>query len=34
MATFGQNFAGQSAVTFIWSAIPYRNGMALWIGLP
>ncbi|NYB51269.1 MAG: SagB/ThcOx family dehydrogenase [Methanobacteriaceae archaeon] len=23
-ATFGQNFAGSSAVTFIWSAIPYR----------
>ncbi|EKQ55711.1 MAG: SagB-type dehydrogenase [Methanobacterium sp. Maddingley MBC34] len=23
-ATFGQTFAGQSAVTFIWSAIPYR----------
>jgi SagB-type dehydrogenase family enzyme len=23
-ATFGQKFAGQSAVTFIWSAIPYR----------
>ncbi len=23
-ATFGQGFAGQSAVTFIWSAIPYR----------
>lgn len=23
-ATFGQSFAGQSAVTFIWTAIPYR----------
>jgi SagB-type dehydrogenase family enzyme len=23
-ATFGQKFAGQSAVTFIWSALPYR----------
>jgi len=23
-ATFGQTFAGQSAVTFIWTAIPYR----------
>jgi SagB-type dehydrogenase family enzyme len=23
-ATFGQTFAGQSSVTFIWSAIPYR----------
>lgn len=23
-ATFGQSFAGQSAVTFIWSTIPYR----------
>lgn len=23
-ATFGQRFAGESAVTFIWTAIPYR----------
>ena len=23
-ATFGQNFAGKSAVTFIWTTIPYR----------
>jgi SagB-type dehydrogenase family enzyme len=23
-ATFGQTFAGESAVTFIWTAIPYR----------
>ncbi|RPI74957.1 MAG: SagB/ThcOx family dehydrogenase [Desulfobacteraceae bacterium] len=23
-ATFGQSFAGESAVTFVWTAIPYR----------
>jgi CRISPR-associated protein Cas1 len=23
-ATFGQSFVGQSAVTFIWTAVPYR----------